>query len=92
MKKLVLWTLMLVMALSLCLPAYAEDAASTGGVTKYGNIGRLSKLNITEDELNEVLKDIMVNSICNRYVFYDTMTDLLMALNSATGFPHALPG
>jgi polar amino acid transport system substrate-binding protein len=27
-----------------------------------------------------VLKDIMVNSICNRYVFYDTMTDMLMAL------------
>ena len=64
-------------ALSICLTVYAED----GAVQKYGNIGRLSKLNITEDELNEVLKDIMVNSICNRYVFYDTMTDMLMALN-----------
>ena len=37
--------------------------------------------NISEDELNDVLKEIMVNSICNRYVFYDTMTDMLMALN-----------
>ncbi len=64
-------------ALSICLTVYAED----GAVQKYGNIGRLSKLNITEDELNEVLKDIMVNSICNRYVFYDTMTDMLMSLN-----------
>ena len=37
-------------------------------VQKYGDIGRLSKLNITEDELNDVLKDIMVDEICNRYV------------------------
>ena len=78
MKKLVLLAVTLVMVLSLCLPAGAEPAAE---VTKYGNIGRLSKLNITEDQLNDVLKDIMVNSICNRYVFYDTMTDMLMALN-----------
>ena len=77
MKKLVQLVLVLMAALSICLTVYAED----GAVQKYGNIGRLSKLNITEDELNEVLKDIMVNSICNRYVFYDTMTDMLMALN-----------
>ena len=77
MKKLVSMAMALVIALSLCLPVYAED----GAVQKYGNIGRLSKLNITEDELNDVLKDIMVNSICNRYVFFNTMTDMLMALN-----------
>ena len=80
MKKLVSMALALVIALSLCLPVCGEDASNTGAVQKYGNIGRLSKLNITEDELNEVLKDIMVNSICNRYVFFDTMTDMLMAL------------
>ena len=45
MKKLVLLAVTLVMVLSLCLPAGAEPAAE---VTKYGNIGRLSKLNITE--------------------------------------------
>ena len=78
MKKTVTLILALMLIFSLCLPACAETA---GGVTKYGNIGRLSKLNITEDQLNDVLKDIMVNSICNRYVFYDTMTDMLMALN-----------
>ena len=78
MKELISVALALVIALSLCLPVYAE-----GGVQKYGDIGRLSKLNITEDELNDVLKDIMVNSICNRYVFYNTMTDMLMALNRA---------
>ena len=77
MKKLVQLVLVLMAAISKCLTVYADD----GAVQKYGNIGRLSKLNITEDELNEVLKDIMVNSICNRYVFYDTMTDMLMALN-----------
>ena len=76
-KKLFLLAVTLVTVLSLCLPAGAEPTAE---VTKYGNIGRLSKLNITEDQLNDVLKDIMVNSICNRYVFYDTMTDMLMAL------------
>ena len=45
------------------------------------HIGRLSKLNITEDQLNDVLKDIMTNSICDRYVFYDSITDMIMALN-----------
>ena len=80
MKKLVSMALALVIALSLCLPVCGEDASNTDTVQKYGNIGRLSKLNITEDELNDVLKDIMVNSICNRYVFFDTMTDMLMGL------------
>ena len=82
MKKTVMFisALMIVLfaGLSVCV---AEDAASSGAVQKYGDIGRLSKLNITEDELNEVLKDIMVDSICNRYVFYDTMNDMIMALN-----------
>ena len=77
MKKFLSMALALVIALSLRLPVFADDTAE---VQKYGNIGRLSKLNISEDELNEVLKDIMVNSICNRYVFFDTMTDMLMAL------------
>ena len=81
MKKSVSLAMVLVIALSLSLPVCAGDAENTGEVQKYGDIGRLSKLNITEDELNEVLKDIMVDSICNRYVFYDTMTDMLMALN-----------
>ena len=81
MKKFLSMALALTIALSLCLPVYAKDSANTGEVQKYGNIGRLSKLNITEDELNDVLKDIMVNSICNRYVFFNTMTDMLMALN-----------
>ena len=40
----------------------------------------MSKLNITEDELNDVLKDIMADGPCNKYVFYDTMTDMIMAL------------
>jgi len=79
-KKMLSLILALVIALSLCLPACAGDAANTDAVRKYGDIGRLSKLNITEDELNDVLRDIMVNSICNRYVFFDTMTDMLMAL------------
>ena len=82
MKKTVSLFLALMTALFACLPAcVAEEAANTGKVQKYGDIGRLSKLNITEDELNDVLKDIMVDSICDRYVFYDTMNDMLMALN-----------
>lgn len=80
MKKTVSLILALVMTLCLCLSVRAETAANTGEVTKYGNIGRLSKLNITEDELNEVLRDIMVNSICNRYVFYDRMDSMVMGL------------
>ena len=76
MKKTLFLILTLLAVLSLGL-SMADEAP----VQKYGNIGRLSKLNITEDQLNNVLKDIMVNSICNRYVFYDTMTDMLMALN-----------
>lgn len=82
MEKTIALILALMLTLSLCLSVCAaEDAPNTGAIQKYGDIGRLSKLNITEDELNEVLKDIMVNSICDRYVFYDTMTDMLMALN-----------
>lgn len=82
MKKTGILILALMFALFVCLSVcVAEDAANTGAVQKYGNIGRLSKLNITEDELNEVLKDIMVDSICNKYVFYDTMNDMIMALN-----------
>lgn len=81
MKRTISLILALMIALSLCLPVCAETTANTGEVTKYGNIGRLSKLNITEDQLNEVLKDIMVNSICNRYVFYDRLTDMVMGLS-----------
>ncbi len=82
MKKTVSLILALMLVLSVCLSGCAaEKAADTGAVQKYGDIGRLSKLNITEDELNEVLKDIMVDSICNKYVFYDTMNDMIMALN-----------
>ena len=82
MKKTVTFISALMIVLFVCLSVcVAEDAASSGAVQKYGDIGRLSKLNITEDELNEVLKDIMVDSICNRYVFYDTMNDMIMALN-----------
>lgn len=82
MKNTVSLILAFIIALFACLPvSVAEDGANTGAVQKYGNIGRLSKLNITEDELNEVLKDIMVNSICDKYVFYDTMNDMLMALS-----------
>ncbi len=76
MKKTLFLILTLLAVLSLGLSMADETP-----VQKYGNIGRLSKLNISEDQLNDVLKDIMVNSICNRYVFYDTMTDMLMALN-----------
>ena len=82
MEKTIALILALMLTLSLCLSVCAaEDAPNTGAVRKYGDIGRLSKLNITEDQLNEVLKDIMTDSICDRYVFYDTMTDMLMALN-----------
>ena len=64
MKKTVSLILALMLVLSVCLTGCAaEKAADTGAVQKYGDIGRLSKLNITEDELNEVLKDIMVNMI-----------------------------
>ena len=78
MRKTISTILAILMVLFVSLPAgLAEEAP----VQKYGNIGRLSKLNITEDQLNDVLKDIMVYSICNRYVFYDSMTDMIMALN-----------
>ena len=74
MKKFITLTLALMLALTVfSLSTIAE-------VQKYGDIGRLSKLNITEDELNDVLKDIMASGPCNKYVFYDTMTDMIMAL------------
>ena len=75
MKKFVTLTLALMLALT------AFSLSTIAEVKKYGNIGRLSKLNITEDELNNALEDIMVDEVYNRFVFYDTMTDMLMALN-----------
>ncbi len=78
MKKILSTVLAFLIVLSLSLSACAAGEAP---VQKYGNIGRLSKLNITEDQLNDILKDIMVHSICDRYVFYDTMTDMIMGLN-----------
>ncbi|WP_026527737.1 transporter substrate-binding domain-containing protein [Butyrivibrio sp. VCD2006] len=81
MKKLISLTMALMIAFSVCLSGCGANGSKTGKFQKYGDIGRLSKLNITEDKLNEVLKDIMVDSICNKYVFYDTLTDMLMALN-----------
>ena len=79
MKKTLTRILAFLFVLCLSLPACAAGESSS--VQKYGNIGRLSKLNITEDQLNDVLKDIMTNSICDRYVFYDSITDMIMALN-----------
>ena len=79
MKKTLARILAFLFVLCLSLPACAAGESSS--VQKYGNIGRLSKLNITEDQLNDVLKDIMTNSICDRYVFYDSITDMIMALN-----------
>lgn len=80
MKKTLTRILAFLFALCLSLPAIAAGE-DTSPLQKYGNIGRLSKLNITEDQLNDVLKDIMTNSICDRYVFYDSITDMIMALN-----------
>ena len=80
MKKTLTRILAFLFALCLSLPAIAAGE-DTSPLQKYGNIGRLTKLNITEDQLNDVLKDIMTNSICDRYVFYDTITDMIMALN-----------
>lgn len=57
MKKFITLTLALMLALTVfSLSTIAE-------VQKYGDIGRLSKLNITEDELNDVLKDIMASGL-----------------------------
>jgi polar amino acid transport system substrate-binding protein len=81
MKKLISLTMAIMIAFSVCLSGCGANGSKNGKIQKYGDIGRLSKLNITEDKLNEVLKDIMVDSICNKYVFYDTLTDMLMALN-----------
>ena len=62
MRKMISMTVTLVIALSLCIPVCAGAE-----VQKYGDIGRLSKLNISEDELNDVLKDIMVNGAISLY-------------------------
>ena len=47
MKKMISMVTAFMIALSLCLPVRAEEPANSGEVQKYGNIGRLSKLNIT---------------------------------------------
>ena len=82
MKKTVALILALMIALFACLSVcVAEEAENADTIQKYGSLGRLSKLGVTEDQLNELLWEFWDYGICDKYIYYDTMNDMIMALN-----------
>ena len=72
MGKIVSLILALILALSTGVSATAEG--------QYGPLGRLKKLNVTDEMLNEALKDNLAGEVFSRYVFFDSLAGLVLAL------------
>lgn len=76
-----LYSLLFVVLLAVCFCTTA--AAMDEPDEPFGALGRLSKLNITDDELNELLKDINdADKFTTKFIFYDSLNSMLMALNN----------
>ena len=72
MRKLV----SLALALALSVPGVSAAAG------QYGPLGRLNKLNITDDALNESLAESPGGNIFSRYILFDSLPSLVLALYS----------
>ncbi len=83
MKRIVSLTLALLLALCALPFAFAETQDDTEAIPEdYGALGILRKMNITAEELNEILAEPLVElSYYDRFADYDTVTSLIMALN-----------
>ena len=80
MNKLASLTLALMLALTLFPSALAQGQDIP---EDYGSMGNLTRMNITADELNEFLAESLVKlSYYDKFVDYDTVTGLIMALNA----------
>ncbi len=87
MKKLISLILALCLALGAPGVCLAEEQPTQDGVTKYGLVGRLSKLNVEESTLNEALKEFWKDAMFTGVKFYDSLSSMLMALlNGDIGF------
>ena len=72
LKKLLF--LLLIVLLTLSLPAMAEEEVI---------LGRLTKLGVDEDTLNEAISDVFFSLVpFSRYQFFDTLNSMVLALNS----------
>ena len=79
MKKSKICSLILLLVTCFCTMA----AAMVEPDEPYGALGRLSKLNVTDDELNELLVDInAADKFTTKFIFYDSLNNMLMALNN----------
>ena len=73
MFKKLLFVLLIVL-LTLSLPAMAEEEVI---------LGRLTKLGVDEDTLNEAISDVFFSLVpFSRYQFFDTLNSMVLALNS----------
>ena len=61
--------------------ASAESSASSVEIYKYGALGRLTKLNVAEDTLNDALKSLTKIDY-TKIVYYDNLNSLVMGLTN----------
>ena len=78
MKQLVSLSLALLLALTaLMVPAMAEE---TPDITQFGYLGRLNKLNVTEEILNDALKESLAGDVFSKLILYDSLNSMVLAL------------
>ena len=88
MKRIVSLVLafILTLGLSACTDVQNTSVANApttdGGAQDYGYLGRLSKLNVSDEELNEAVKDHIDQYVYSGFIFYDNLNSMLMALNN----------
>ena len=76
MKRILMLTVAMMIALSLSGGCFAEEKSELGLLTPQG---------VTEDELNENLKDIVFNVLpFSNFKFFDTFNSLITALSAGT--------
>ncbi|MBR4807636.1 MAG: transporter substrate-binding domain-containing protein [Lachnospiraceae bacterium] len=61
--------------------ASAESSASSVEIYKYGALGRLTKLNVAEDTLNDALKGLTKIDY-TKIVYYDNLNSMVMGLTN----------
>ena len=78
-KKHISLILTLIFVIALCACALAENQSTPG---ENGLIGRLSKLNITAEEMSATIQPDINGVVYSGFAFYDNLNSMLLALNN----------